>query len=89
MFGGYSGDSHSGGTGAEVPTETVAAAEIVQQSVSVSSLLSDPKAPPAVTVCALGTRGARLYYRNMTRHRPYPSDLSDARWELLEPTLTA
>lgn len=25
----------------------------------------------------------------MTRHRPYPSDLSDARWELLGPTLTA
>jgi transposase len=24
----------------------------------------------------------------MTRHRPYPSDLSDARWELIEPTLT-
>ncbi|MFD9999928.1 transposase, partial [[Kitasatospora] papulosa] len=23
------------------------------------------------------------------RQRPYPSDLSDARWELLEPTLTA
>lgn len=25
----------------------------------------------------------------MTRHRPYPSDLSDARWELLEPALSA
>ncbi|MDQ0401476.1 transposase [Streptomyces sp. DSM 40167] len=25
----------------------------------------------------------------MTRHRPYPSDLSDARWELIGPTLTA
>ncbi len=25
----------------------------------------------------------------MTRRRPYPSDLSDARWELIEPTLTA
>lgn len=24
----------------------------------------------------------------MTRHRPYPSDLSDARWELIGPTLT-
>ena len=23
----------------------------------------------------------------MTRHRPYPSDLSDARWELIEPTI--
>lgn len=23
------------------------------------------------------------------RQRPYPSDLSDARWDLLEPTLTA
>ncbi len=25
----------------------------------------------------------------MTRHRPYPSDLSEARWELIGPTLTA
>lgn len=25
----------------------------------------------------------------MPRHRPYPSDLSDARWELIGPTLTA
>ncbi|MEU8976213.1 transposase [Streptomyces monashensis] len=25
----------------------------------------------------------------MTRHRPYPSDLSDARWELIGPALTA
>ncbi|TLS41371.1 IS5 family transposase [Streptomyces montanus] len=25
----------------------------------------------------------------MTRHRPYPSDLSDARWELLHPVLSA
>lgn len=25
----------------------------------------------------------------MTRHRPYPSDLSDARWELIGPTLTS
>ncbi|MDQ1031896.1 transposase [Streptomyces umbrinus] len=25
----------------------------------------------------------------MTRQRPYPSDLSDARWELIEPALTA
>src|SRR4051812_33693679 len=32
---------------------------------------------------------ARRYYRNMTRQRPYPSDLSDARWELIGPTLTA
>ncbi|MBT2393930.1 hypothetical protein J7E87_32100 [Streptomyces sp. ISL-1] len=25
----------------------------------------------------------------MTHHRPYPSDLSDARWELIGPALTA
>jgi len=25
----------------------------------------------------------------MTGHRPYPSDISDARWALIEPTLTA
>ena len=25
----------------------------------------------------------------MTGRRPYPSDISDARWALIEPTLTA
>ncbi|MFF4413083.1 hypothetical protein ACFYY8_11170 [Streptosporangium sp. NPDC001559] len=25
----------------------------------------------------------------MTEHRRYPSDLSDARWQLIKPTLTA
>jgi transposase len=40
-------------------------------------------------LCALGGGAVQQYYRNMTGSRPYPSDLSDARWELIEPTLTA
>ena len=58
--------------------------------VSVLSLLSDPNTPPVTPVCALWRDGWHRYYRHMPRRqRPYPSDLSDARWELLEPTLTA
>ena len=38
---------------------------------------------------ALDERDAPRYQRNMPGHRPYPSDLSDARWKLLEPTLSA
>ena len=39
---------------------------------------------PCVGTAAIGT--TETWPR---RQRPYPSDLSDARWELLEPTLTA
>ncbi len=57
--------------------------------ISTYSLLSDPNAPPIDAVCALGRYRSGRYYRNMKRQRPYPSDLSDARWELIGPTLTA
>lgn len=58
--------------------------------VSVPSLLSDPNAPPAAPVCALWPDGGHPYYENMPRRQwPYPSDLADARRELLEPTPTA
>lgn len=59
-----------------------------RSAVSVGSLLSDPRAPPLGSVCALQGRAGRRYYRNMTRQHPYPSGLSDARWELIGPILT-
>ena len=60
-----------------------------QGAVSLPSLLSDPKAPSLTPVCALDSRSSGRHHRNMPHRRPYPSDLSDARWELIEPTLTA
>ncbi len=46
--------------------------------------------PPVAPVCALWPDGGHRYYEIMPRRqRPDPIDLSDARWELLEPTLTA
>lgn len=63
-------------------------------------LVSSPEGPILTgRSCLLPTRprlnllaswGDRLLdaTRNMTRRRPYPSDLSDARWELTEPTLS-
>src|SRR5215470_17675696 len=38
---------------------------------------------------ALGTRATARYAGVMAARRPYPSDLSDARWALAGPTLTA
>jgi len=61
-----------------------ATGEATSPSVSFDSLLSDPYASPVEAVCALGAGDARRYYRNMKRHRPYPSDL-----ESTGPTLTA
>lgn len=60
----------------------------LRESASVSSLLSDPNAPPVKPVCALWRDSGYRYYMPRRQH-PYPSDLSDARWKLLEPTLTA
>ena len=37
----------------------------------------------------LGALGLRLYAGSMPTRRPYASDLSDARWELIEPVLSA
>lgn len=47
--------------------------------------------PRASNVAAvrLGAFGPRRYAGIMTTRRPYPSDLSDARWELIEPVLSA
>lgn len=39
--------------------------------------------------CAPGRIGPARYSGSMPKRRPYPSDLSDARWELIEPVLTA
>lgn len=44
------------------------------------------RAPDA---CAWAGSAAGRYSRIMTERRRYPSDLSDARWELVEPVLTA
>ena len=38
---------------------------------------------------ALGRRAPAGYAGGMAARMPYPSDLSDARWALVEPTLTA
>ncbi|MEU0900378.1 transposase [Streptomyces massasporeus] len=37
----------------------------------------------------LGALGSGRYADVMSERRPYPSDLSDARWELIEPVLAA
>jgi transposase len=37
----------------------------------------------------LGALDSGRYEGNMQQRRPYPSDLSDARWELIEPVLAA
>lgn len=40
-------------------------------------------------VVRLGALGSGRYDQNMQQRRPYPSDVSDARWELIEPVLSA
>ena len=42
-----------------------------------------------VIAVRLGAFGPARYVGNMPERRPYPSDLSDARWELIEPVLAA
>lgn len=37
----------------------------------------------------LGALGSRQYAERTPKRRPYPSDLSDARWQLIEPVLAA
>lgn len=44
---------------------------------------------PVVGAARLGACRSERYVQDMTERRPYPSDLSDARWELIEPVLTA
>ncbi len=63
-------------------------ADAIDRHVSARSLLSDPKVPPLTPVCALWKCVGRRNFRNMSRQRPYPSDLSDARWELPKPILS-
>lgn len=43
---------------------------------------------PVVGAARLGVGCPERYVQSMTERRPYPSDLSDARWELIEPVLT-
>lgn len=50
--------------------------------------LSGLRASVAVAV-RLGALGLWRYITGMVKRRPYPSDLSDARWELVEPVLSA
>jgi len=48
--------------------------------------------PPILPVdreALLGSAPAARYAGGMSTRHPYPSDLSDARWALIEPTLTA
>lgn len=42
-----------------------------------------------VVAVRLGALGLGRYVRSVPARRPYPSDLSDARWELIEPVLSA
>lgn len=42
-----------------------------------------------VAAVRLGALGLRRYVEGMAKRRAYPSDLSDARWELIEPVLAA
>jgi transposase len=42
---------------------------------------------PLLAVHAWAHAPDRRYVQGMTERRPYPSDLSDARWELIEPVL--
>jgi transposase len=42
-----------------------------------------------VIAVRLGALGLRRYAEGMPKRRPYPSDLSDARWELVKPVLAA
>ncbi len=58
-------------------------------AVSFRLLLCHPKAPRPAVVYLLARSVAAQYIGNMTPHRGYPSDLSDARWQLIEPVLTA
>ncbi|GIH48627.1 DDE transposase [Microbispora rosea subsp. rosea] len=44
---------------------------------------------PGLASAYLGTAPVQRYATVMTEQRPYPSDLSDARWKLVEPVLTA
>lgn len=50
--------------------------------------LPRPRASVVVAV-RLGVLGLRRYAESMPTRRPYPSDLSKARWELIEPVLAA
>ncbi len=53
--------------------------------------MSGLRRPCASVVIAvrLGALGLQRYAGSMPKRRPYPSDLSDARWELIEPVLAA
>ncbi len=57
----------------------------------VSSQDARPSQPSVSVVVAvrLGALGPWRDVRSMPTRRPYPSDLSDARWELIEPVLSA
>lgn len=57
--------------------------------------LSHSRTPGSFSVLPPGTTHAwahapdRRYVQDMADRRAYPSDLSDARWELIEPVLSA
>lgn len=59
------------------------------RAVSFQHLLWHPNTPCPAAVCPLAKRAAARYIGNMTPRGGYPSDLSDARWALIEPVLTA
>ncbi len=57
--------------------------------VSSQDVRSSRSCASAVVVVCLGAFGPARYAGSMPTRRPYPSDLSDARWELIEPVLAA
>lgn len=48
-----------------------------------------PRGAPTAVNARLGALDSGRYAQVMSERRPYPSDLSDARWELAEPVLAA
>src|ERR1044072_6860012 len=44
---------------------------------------------PSSVLCAWAHSGSGRYDQNTQQRRPYPDDLSDVRWELIEPVLAA
>lgn len=60
-----------------------------QRTVSSRCLLSPFNSTRPRTLYPLARPLAARYIQNMTPHTGYPSDLSDDRWQLIEPVLSA
>lgn len=62
---------------------------IQENPVSSKDVAPCPYLPVRDAIRGLGGRCAARYAGGMAERRPYPSDLSDARWALVEPVLNA